>query len=337
MGQYDIKYEEVKPLYVRLEKQIKATLLDLIVDKDISLFNVESRVKGLESFNEKVKTGSYRDPFNQIEDICGVRVICYYNSDMDFIQEVIEKEFDVHSGSDKQKEAEDNEFGYASRHFVVTLKKEWLKVPAFRGLDGLKVEIQLRTMLMHSWAAISHKLLYKKESDVPKKLKRSLNRLSALIELADEQFESLKIQKEEYTTNMDVVINDNMDDAINNEPLNSDNIISLVNTFSPGRDYTFDEIPDFLEEVKEYSFTLADLKKIIISAKEYLNIQEEQVSKHYNDNLPIWSVTGYLRAALELVSDEYFYNRWGADGESDFDKTVTLMRLNRQKFKMSTK
>lgn len=337
MGQYDLKYEEVKPLYLKLERQVKETLQDLISEKRISLFNIESRVKDLESFNEKIKTGNYKDPFNQIEDICGVRVICYYNSDMDSIQDVIEKEFDVHSGSDKQEEAEDNEFGYASRHFIVTLKSEWLKAPAFRGLDGLKVEIQLRTMLMHSWAAISHKLLYKKESDVPKKIKRSLNRLSALIELADDQFESLRLQKEKYTSKIDVVINEDKDDAINDEPLNSDNIISLVNTFSPGRDYTFDEIPDFLTEIKHYNFTLADLKKIIITAKDYLAIQEEEESKHYKDSLPIWSVTGYLRAALELVNDDYFFNRWGPDGEDDYDKTVTMMRVNRKKFKASTK
>lgn len=61
-------------------------------------------------------------------------------------------------------------------------------MPLFRDCDGLKVEEQLRTILMHVLAAISHKLLYKRENDAPNVLKRKLNRLSALIELADEQF-----------------------------------------------------------------------------------------------------------------------------------------------------
>jgi hypothetical protein len=56
----------------------------------------------------------------------------------------------------------------------------------------LKAEIQIRTVLQHAWAAISHKLQYKREDDVPAPLRRKLFRLSALFELADDEFISLR-------------------------------------------------------------------------------------------------------------------------------------------------
>jgi len=38
-----------------------------------------------------------------------------------------------------------------------------MKAPNYRGLSKLNFEIQARTILMHGWAAINHKLLYKHE------------------------------------------------------------------------------------------------------------------------------------------------------------------------------
>ncbi len=47
-------------------------------------------------------------------------------------------------------------------------------------------------MLQHAWASISHKLDYKAASEAPTELRRQLFRLSALLELADEDFASLR-------------------------------------------------------------------------------------------------------------------------------------------------
>jgi hypothetical protein len=53
-------------------------------------------------------------------------------------------------------------------------------------------EIQVRTVLQHAWAAIDHKLAYKSDHTVPRELRRDLNRLSALLELADKEFSGLQ-------------------------------------------------------------------------------------------------------------------------------------------------
>jgi putative GTP pyrophosphokinase len=60
------------------------------------------------------------------------------------------------------------------------------------GLATLRAELQVRTVLQHAWAAVSHKLQYKREDDIPVQLRRKLFRLSALFELADDEFISLR-------------------------------------------------------------------------------------------------------------------------------------------------
>jgi trimethylamine:corrinoid methyltransferase-like protein len=58
----------------------------------------------------------------------------------------------------------------------------------------MHAEVHVRTVLQHAWAAISHSLQYKKEDDVPAALRRRLNRLAALLELADQEFTTLSAE-----------------------------------------------------------------------------------------------------------------------------------------------
>lgn len=338
MSDYDQRYADNKPLYMRLKDNVTQILNGEISNKKIPLFNVESRVKDLNSFNEKIKSGGYLNPFDDIEDICGVRVVCYYSSDMDIIEDIIRNEFVVISDSDKQKEAEDDKFGYASRHYIVKIKANWLDVPIYRGLGELKVEIQLRTMLMHSWAAISHKLLYKKESNVPRELKRKLNRLSALIELADEQFESIRIDKEVYFKNIEENISDYTSPVVMDELLNSDNLISLVQKFSPGRELSSSDVPKFLDEIEKYQLTVKDFYSAIKKAEAVLSDLENHEADFSGSELPLWSVVGYCRTIMDLTNEDYFERRWGGGDEMGINNSGInqITRHYKEKLNSST-
>jgi putative GTP pyrophosphokinase len=82
--------------------------------------------------------------------------------------------------------------GYLSSHFVVSLKNNRTKLTEWKAYNNFKAEIQVRTVLQHAWAAISHELEYKKSYDIPSILKRKLFRLAGIIELADEEFQEAK-------------------------------------------------------------------------------------------------------------------------------------------------
>ncbi len=303
-------YEQNIAKYSRLKQVMLDTLNQLFIGNAIELFSLEGRIKTLNSFIEKIERKNYINPLSEMEDICGVRVICYYSSDLEIIESILKSEFSFISSSDKQKESGADRFGYSSRHYIICLKEEWLYSPLYRDLSGLKIEIQVRTILMHTWAAISHKLMYKKESSIPVEINRKLNRLSALIELADEQFDSIRILNNEYAEKL------KLEPAYyENDLLNPFNIISLINKHTPGREYTDEDIMKFVDEIDGLNITVKFLDKFLSDNIDLiLQMENNSANKRNISILPYWSVTGFCRAVLDLASDAYFKWRWGKHG-----------------------
>jgi len=55
-----------------------------------------------------------------------------------------------------------------------------------------RAEVQIRTATQHAWAAVDHRLTYKSNHEIPRELQRRFARLSAILELADDQFSQLR-------------------------------------------------------------------------------------------------------------------------------------------------
>ena len=190
------EYESIRPGYKAFEVKMKALVAELIENKKIKIHTLESRTKSIGSFHEKItRPGKrYNDPINELSDLIGLRVITYYMDDVPLICDLFKEEFHVYSEEciDKQVGYNANEFGYISVHLVISLKEPRSKLPEWTLFAGKKVEVQVRTVLQHSWAAISHALQYKHENDVPDALKRRLFRLAGLFELVDEEFIAIR-------------------------------------------------------------------------------------------------------------------------------------------------
>jgi len=199
------KYEGQHPLYVELANRVRQVLVDLL--EDISIQMIECRAKTVDSLAKKVcRPGkNYSHELSSLPDLAGVRVIAQYLADIDSINSIIRKTFEViESESDDKADALDvDKFGYRSVHFVVTQKSERLTLPEWKRFQGMKVEIQVRTVLQHAWTAVSHALNYKHEEDVAKPLRRKHNRLAGLFELADEQFCELRSEREDLSVRYD--------------------------------------------------------------------------------------------------------------------------------------
>ncbi|MEI7218792.1 hypothetical protein WCT79_17460 [Pectobacterium carotovorum] len=318
------KYDSEFPRYDMLRKQLESVILTLLESESIELFTIEGRVKTKNSIASKISRKAYINPLDEIEDLCGIRVICYYESDLDKIESIIRNEFLVISGSDKQREIDVDRFGYSSRHFIVKIKDEWLNFPTVRTLNGLKAEIQVRTMLMHTWAAISHKLLYKQENDAPREIKRNLSMLSALIELADEKFDQIKSEKIKYQEK----ILDYQGAIHNEEPLNSDNLIVLISKYSPNRKIIEERLPRILNEIKEYDSNVGDFEKRIKACMPYIeNMEREEGLFQGGREPPIWTLEGFCRTVLDLTCDDYFSSRWSTPDHSYGDITEKYRNL----------
>jgi putative GTP pyrophosphokinase len=191
-------YNDRLPLFNRACNNVTEALSIFLSETKIPYLTITSRVKEFESFYEKIDRKNYADAFNENEDFCGARIVLYHLNDIKKVIEIISSEFYVQENEDKGTKLDINEFGYRSHHFIVKFREEWLTTPNYRGLNDIKIEIQVRTILMHAWAEIEHKLGYKNKEQVPSDLKRKLFMISAKLEEADGQFQELKSNIEDY-------------------------------------------------------------------------------------------------------------------------------------------
>jgi GTP pyrophosphokinase len=190
------EYRTQYPSFDIFTKRLQQLLETILKSSNINFHLVESRTKSVESFCEKVKRkqDKYINPLKEITDICATRIIVYYIDDLDKVEKVLRENLLIDEANSyyAKNNMTDNEFGYLSSHFVISLKEDRSKLPEWSPYKEQKMEIQVRTVLQHSWASISHELEYKKNYEIPSILKRKLYRLASLIELADEEFQEAR-------------------------------------------------------------------------------------------------------------------------------------------------
>ncbi|WP_375417226.1 GTP pyrophosphokinase family protein [uncultured Hymenobacter sp.] len=130
-----------------------------------------------------------------ITDIIGVRVVCLYNSDIEPIGKLLKSHFDAIDETDKSGllDNTDNQFGYRGLHLDLKLNSVRSFLPEYQDIHGFRFEVQIRSIIQDAWSVLDHKIKYKK-SHLPAELKRSINRLAALFEIADNEF--LRVKRE---------------------------------------------------------------------------------------------------------------------------------------------
>lgn len=188
---------EHKPFTTKLNDLME----DLLSDSNVKYHLIEHRTKTIESLEKKIADKNIKNIREDIMDISGIRIILYYQEDVNKVVDLVKNNFtiDEKNSMDKANLYNSNEFGYLSVHYIVTLDNKRNKLPEWKNFSKLKAEIQIRTVLQHSWASMSHGLIYKNKYGIPKELERKLYRLAGLFELADEQF--LKIKEEHNSLN----------------------------------------------------------------------------------------------------------------------------------------
>lgn len=200
-------YLAIRPNYEKFKSKLEDLLTELFNAANIDIVSIESRTKSIESFAEKIKRKdkNYNDPLKEITDLCGIRIITYYTEDIYAIASIIEKEFkvDPNNSIDKTKTESPDTFGYQSLHYVINLNTKRNSLVEWKNFKSFKAEIQVRSILQHSWAAIDHKLRYKTKVEIPSRLKRKIYRLSALLELADEEFLSIKNETQKLSSEIE--------------------------------------------------------------------------------------------------------------------------------------
>lgn len=160
-----------------------------------------SRLKTAESALGKIVRKRYSNPITEMDDLFGVRIVVLLREDIEKLTRVIEntEEWAYSKERDPEEEAarDPHRFDYRSVHYVIT-------APADRVIDGVDVlqgtrcEVQLRTILEHAYAEVTHDSVYKSPWKAPVKAARYLASSSALIETTEHLFsETMRVLNEE--------------------------------------------------------------------------------------------------------------------------------------------
>ncbi len=169
----DDEIQELLERYKNLESPVNERMSHIFSGK-LSLIHITHRVKTAASIKEKLERKLYSSIYD-IHDILGFRVICYISDDVDLAAKLISENFrvDWKRSKDKRKIIDARSFGYVALHYVCALPDD---------VSNLWFEIQIKTILQHSWAEIEHDLGCKTEIEVPREIRRSFSKAASLLE-----------------------------------------------------------------------------------------------------------------------------------------------------------
>lgn len=159
------EYENFIQPYRNVMKEIEVNLeaLDIEYKRKYDhnpIHSIQSRIKSLSSIFEKLNRKdleqSFQSAMENLKDIAGIRVICYYIQDVYTIIDKLKKQSNIVVIKEKDYIKNPKPNGYRSYHLIVggVVYEDEEK-------QYYPVEIQIRTLSMDFWASIEHQLCYK--------------------------------------------------------------------------------------------------------------------------------------------------------------------------------
>lgn len=207
-------YRKSRDSFIKLDNIVYEMLCAIVKETGINTFSIEHRIKSETSLAGKlVRSGEWYQNLSDLTDIIGARVICFFNDEVDKLGRAIEENFSVdrNNSSDKRALIKADSFGYLSLHYICYFSSE-SGYPA--ELCNKKFEIQIRTILQHTWAAIEHDIGYKSEFGLPREYERGFSRVAGLLELADDEFIRLRDGMKAYTDDIRMRIKEDRADEV---------------------------------------------------------------------------------------------------------------------------
>lgn len=298
---------------------------------------VEGRVKDQEECLRKFSS-KYRyaleeanQPYairDHLTDLIGLRVVCLYEDEIWKVAELIRPRFNVIEITDKiaKVEGTDDSFGYKGLHLDLAYRAEDAGLEPDLPLPVGQFELQVRTIIQDSWSVLDHQIKYKKS--IPSPLKRRINVLAALFELADREFRQIRDETEaglksalDESASPDTAPESRLATRDGQTPteLNAFTFLKIVNHFF--KDFAFEpaKVDGFVDSIKSWSPDISRsefnsmVRHQIGTVKRYKQYFEER-----NDGLKFNPYT-VIRHCLYLGDKETFKLALRRNAKDAFD------------------
>ena len=192
--------DEVLPRHVRLTDVVLALVKSLLREHQDKILEMVGRTKSKSTTIEKVSRKGYQSPNSQLTDLTGIRVIVFFESQIELICSLLRQVFEVVEDgvSDHTRALAPDRFGYRSMHLTCKLGERRDRLLEYKDITDLQFEIQVRTVLQHAWAELAHDRAYKFGGSLPENIQRRINLCSAILEMMDREFVSIVDQIQDY-------------------------------------------------------------------------------------------------------------------------------------------
>ncbi|WP_283623894.1 GTP pyrophosphokinase [Morganella morganii] len=290
---------EKLPYFTLLSSQLASVVENMLKQNKIPYLSVESRTKSISSIEEKIKRKNYKNPKEQLTDISGIRVILYTEDDVQKACEIVKDIFQIDrtNSLDDIKRLSIDKIGYRSTHFVCDIGKMRSEMKEYNSFSGLKFEIQIRTILQHAWANLTHDRNYKFGGSLPQNIQRKINLYSGMLEVVDMGFSEIIHDIEKYKTSL----SNKSASEYTDYSIDSINLVEYLNKLARENDYNLHNLKvefDNQEVIDELSFF------------KIFNISElrEIIPKNFFENLKKYKIeTTYLGVVRDsLIIKDYF-------------------------------
>ncbi len=217
---------------------------------------VQGRVKKISSILDKMqkKDIPLEEIGDKIEDIAGIRIMCQFVEDIDWVVQIIRNRTDMRVKREKDYITNHKDSGYRSYHLIV-----YYDVYTLDGTKEIQVEIQVRTLGMNFWSTIEHSLQYKYNGNVPEHIKDRLYAASEAIIKLDSEMSSVRDEIVDAQNTFTVKAN-----------LVSDILVNIQNMYRIANKREVEKIQDEFMKV----FETQDMEKLERFSKE-LDIMAE--------------------------------------------------------------
>lgn len=138
-----------RALHLPALDELQSYLLQLLKKNKIRVFSVSRRLKRISSILNKLDRNP-KSGLGTMQDIGGLRIVVHtmdsLKTALNLINNNIPNHFEFTKPPVNYIESPKNSSGYRSVHFIYKYHSDNMD------LDGMKIELQLRTKLQHSWA-----------------------------------------------------------------------------------------------------------------------------------------------------------------------------------------
>jgi ppGpp synthetase/RelA/SpoT-type nucleotidyltranferase len=179
--------------YLQFQRPYKRVLRQILLDleffvEDLAGVNVHSITHRLKSFDSAFKKAeTLKRPISELQDIAGVRIVVAAANEVDIMAEFFSRRQyskDLAIESDK---AIARKNGYRARHLVLKFNGHYL-----RSVYETHVEVQILTLLQHTFNYISRSWIYKTELSLPDEWHTEFQELARTLAKVDEQISKLQ-------------------------------------------------------------------------------------------------------------------------------------------------